>query len=394
MVSPYTQRIEEIKAAILPLITEVVAAAIEEARQEPNKDEKEETADRYLQKRYIVSDGKGGFTTIIRPEPSPMTEYEVIVDGSDFSEESEAIASPKADAEKIANRILRNIPRYTFTDYIDLENDGRLRPLPKTKPAAKQSPPPISQQDKEKAKKEETRQGCIGLIIIAVIILFSVRCCSGDDKAAPAAPAQESAPAQSTAPAPAKTEADAPSTTAPTAEPPAPQPAEESPIIDNPAPAPVPAPQTPVKRTIDTISIDDFTRRAAPLGDAVCQYLAADTLLTRRMESVTDTRTANAIAEQLPSLIEKRAKAEADMMLALAGVYDTIAAETGEDVLAVAESGKSGHLRAIINTYCNSYDYDTTLADLTDRRAACITAWRARDFYHSATLKAHAATLP
>lgn len=223
MASPYTQRIEEIKAAILPLITEVVAAAIEEARLEPNKDEKEETADRYLQKRYIVSDGKGGFTTIIRHEPSPMTEYEVIVDGSDFIEESEAIASPKADAEKIANRILRNIRRYTFTDYIDLENDGRLRPLPKTNPAAKQSPPPISQQDKEKAKKEETRQGCIGLIIIAVIILFAVRCCSGDDKAAPAAPAQESSPAQSTAPAPAKTEADAPSTTAPTAEPPAPR---------------------------------------------------------------------------------------------------------------------------------------------------------------------------
>lgn len=204
MVSPYTQRIEEIKAAILPLITEVVAAAIDEARQEPNKDEKEETADRYLQKRYIVSDGKGGFTTIIQPEPSPMTEYEVIVDGSDFSEESEAIASPKADAEKIANRILRNIPRYTFTDYIDLENDGRLRPLPKTKPAAKQSPPPISQQDKEKAKKEETRQGCIGLIIIAVIIIFAVRCCSGDDKAAPAAPpaSRHGKPAISTTPPP------------------------------------------------------------------------------------------------------------------------------------------------------------------------------------------------
>lgn len=194
MASPYTQRIEEIKASILPLITDVVAAAIEEARLEPNKDEKEETADRYLQKRYIVSNDKGGFTTIIQPEPSPMTEYEVIVDGSDFSEESEAIASPKADAEKIANRILRNIPRYTFTDYIDLENDGRLRPLPKTKASAKQSPPPISQQDREKAKKEETRQGCIGLIIIAVLIIIAIRCCSGDDKAAPATSAPSSTP--------------------------------------------------------------------------------------------------------------------------------------------------------------------------------------------------------
>lgn len=240
----------------------------------------------------------------------------------------------------------------------------------------------------KKMEKMANTKGCGSLFTIAMIfsaIIIAIGISKRADN-----PAESEI--QSPAAAPAKTEADAPSTTAPTAEPPAPQPAEESPIIDNPAPAP--APQTHAKLTIDTISIDDFTRRAAPFGDAVSQYLAADTLLTRRMESVTDTRTANAIAEQLPSLIEKRAKAEADMMLALAGVYDTIAAETGEDVLAVAESGKSGHLRAIINAYCNSYDYDTTLADLTDRRAACITAWQARDFYHSATLKAHAAILP
>lgn len=240
----------------------------------------------------------------------------------------------------------------------------------------------------KKMEKMANTKGCGSLFTIAMIFAALIIAIGISKRADNPAESEIQSPAA----APAKTEADAPSTTAPTAEPPAPQPAEESPIIDNPAPAP--APQIPAKLTIDTITIDDFTHLAAPFGDAVSQYLAADTLLTRRMESVTDTRTANAIAGQLPSLIEKRAKAEADMMLALAGVYDTLADETGEDVLAVAESGKSGHLRAIINAYCNSYDYDTTLADLTDRRAACITAWQARDFYHSATLKAHAATLP
>lgn len=199
MASPYTQRIEEIKAAILPLITEVVAAAIEEARQEPNKEEKQETADRYLQKRYIVSDGKGGFTTIIQPEPSPMLEYEVIVNGTDFWEKSDGITSPKADAEKIANRILRSIPRYTFTDYIDLETTGNLKPLPRSsKTAATLPPSPGMSPANSLGGKGTNKSGCC-VVVIAVLGFLCILSATGKQQANTPSTESENPPHQATA---------------------------------------------------------------------------------------------------------------------------------------------------------------------------------------------------